>query len=252
MTTINKKIRAVIVEDEEPARMLLKSFLSSFEQIELVAEYADGFSAVKGMDEHKPDLLFLDIQMPKLTGFEVLELAEHKPVVIFTTAFDEYALKAFEVNALDYLLKPFSRERFSASVEKAIDKINKQEPQKLASLIETVDEKKEVLERIAVKSGTKIHIIPAEQVVYIEAEGDYVKINTRDSFYLKEKTMKYFEEHLDKNSFVRIHRSYIVNVTEIARVEYYDKETHIVFLKSGVKLRASTAGYRLLKDVLKI
>jgi two-component system, LytTR family, response regulator len=248
-------IRAIIIEDEEPARNLLKNFLADHQEIELLGEFSDGFSGVKAIDEIKPDLIFLDIQMPKLTGFEVLELMEHKPAIIFTTAYDQFALKAFEVNASDYLLKPFTRERFAQAIKRAAENILKKENQgaKVESILKTVEENKpETLDRIAVKSGQKIHIIPVEQVTYLEADADYVKIFTKDSFYLKEKTMKYFEEHLDKNRFVRIHRSYIVNVNDIARVEYYDKETHIVFLKNNAKLRASSTGYRLLKKVLHI
>ena len=248
------KLKAIIIEDEEPARQLIKSYLSANNEIELAGEFADGFNGVKAIDEIKPDLVFLDIQMPKLTGFEVLELVSHKPAVIFSTAFDEYAIKAFEINAVDYLLKPYSKERFQLALDKAVTSIRKNEiqSQKLQSLLNTNEENPELLNMIAVKTGTRVHLIPVEDICFIEAEGDYVKIITKDTFYLKEKTLKYFETHLDPNQFIRIHRSFIVNAAEIARIEYYDKETHIVLMKNNSKLRASTAGYKLLKSKLQL
>ena len=248
------KYRAIIIEDEEPARELIKHYLKEFKNIELAGEFADGFSGVKAIDELKPEIVFLDVQMPKLNGFEVLELIEHKPVVLFTTAFDHFAIKAFEVNAADYLLKPFNIERFYIAIDKALAMITTREmnSERISSVIKTHDEHTEILERVAVKSGTKVHVIPVVDMLYLEAEGDYVKIITKDSFFLKEKTMKYFENILDKKQFVRIHRSYITNVSEIARIEYYDKETHIVFMKNGAKLRASAAGYQLLKKILQL
>lgn len=246
--------RAIIIEDEEPARMLIKNYLLDHENIEMLGEFADGFSGVKAIDEMKPDLIFLDIQMPKLTGFEVLELIRHKPVVIFTTAYDQFAINAFEVNAADYLLKPFNRERFSSALNKALEMVKSAEKNdsKISAVINTYDDETDVLDRVAVKSGTKVHVIATDEIVYMEAEGDYVKINTKNSFYLKEKTMKYFENHLDPKIFVRIHRGTIINVNEIARIEYYDKESHVVFLKNGIKLKASTAGYQLLKKILNL
>jgi two-component system LytT family response regulator len=247
-------IKAIIIEDEEPARQLIKSYLKGNLDIEIAGEFSDGFNGVKAIDEIKPDLVFLDIQMPKLTGFEVLELVTHKPVVIFSTAFDEYAIRAFEINAIDYLLKPYSKERFDQALFKASTLIRKndRQPQILQNLLDSNEENPEMLYRIAVKTGTKVHLIPVEDIYSIEAEGDYVKIVTKDTFYLKEKTLKYFETHLEPEQFVRIHRSSIVNVVEIARIEYYDKETHIVFMKNNSKLRASTTGYKLLKSKLQI
>jgi len=246
--------KAIIIEDEEPARQLIKSYLEDNNDIELAGEFADGFNGVKAIDELKPDLVFLDIQMPKLTGFEVLELISHKPAVIFSTAFDEFAIRAFEINAIDYLLKPYSKDRFQQALDKALTSIRKNEAfgQKLLPLLKSNEENQEVLNRVAVKTGTKVHLIPTADIIYIEAEGDYAKIITRDSFYLKETTLKYFETHLDPTQFIRMHRSYIVNVAEINRIEYYDKETHIVILKNNTKLRASAAGYKLLKSRLQL
>jgi len=248
------KIRTILVEDEEPARELLKNFLADHYEIEVIGECADGFSGVKSINELKPDLVFLDIQMPKLSGFELLELLEINPLIIFTTAFDQYAIKAFEMSAVDYLLKPFTRERFSQAVKKSVDKFkNKQSDHtSVNAVIKAIDDKPEMLERIAVKTGSKIHVIPVDDIFFLEAEGDYVMIHTKDGKHLKEKTMKYFETHLTPSQFVRIHRSYIVNVNEILRIELYDKENYSVLLKNSTSLKASSSGYKLLKQVLNL
>jgi len=248
------KIRTIIIEDEEPARILLKKFLEAIPQIELVGEYSDGFSGLKAINEQKPDLVLLDIQMPKLTGFEVLELAEHKPIIIFTTAYDQYAIKAFESNATDYLLKPFTRERFAEAIKKATEKFSNKinDENKIISVLKTIDEKPEIIDRIAVRSGSKIHVIPADEMIYLEADGDYVKIHTKEGSFLKEKTMKYFETHLDPKKFIRIHRSYIANVEHIQRLEYYDKENYVAVLKNNIQLKVSSSGYKLLRESLKL
>jgi two-component system LytT family response regulator len=248
------KIRTIIIEDEEPARILLKKFLEAIPQIELFGEYSDGFSGLKAINEQKPDLVLLDIQMPKLTGFEVLELAEHKPFIIFTTAYDQYAIKAFESNATDYLLKPFTRERFAEAIKKATEKFSNKinDENKIISVLKTIDEKPEIIDRIAVRSGSKIHVIPADEMIYLEADGDYVKIHTKEGSFLKEKTMKYFETHLDPKKFIRIHRSYIANVEHIQRLEYYDKENYVAVLKNNIQLKVSSSGYKLLRESLKL
>lgn len=248
------KIQAIIIEDELPARTLVKNYLESFEKIEIIGEYSDGFSGLKAINELKPDLVFLDIQMPKLTGFELLELTEHKPIIIFTTAFDQYAIKAFEANAVDYLLKPFSLQRFQDAVNKAIERFdnNKTDETTVKSILQTIDEKPETIDRIAIRTGTKIHLIGVEEIIYIEADGDYIKIHTKENDYLKEKTMKYFESHLDSNKFIRIHRSYILNIEHIHRLEYYDKENYVAILKNETRLKVSNSGYKILKKFLKI
>lgn len=248
------KIKTIIIEDEEAARSLLKNFLSGYDVLELVGEFSDGFSGLKAINEIKPDLVFLDIQMPKLTGFEVLELAEHKPVIIFTTAFDQYAIKAFEANATDYLLKPFSRERFANAVKKAQEQINnnQRDESKINSVLKTIDEKPEIIDRIAVRSGTKIQVIPSDEIIYLEADGDYVKIHTKEGNFLKEKTMKYFELHMDPKNFIRIHRSYIANISQIQRLDYYDKENYIAVLKNNERLKVSNSGYKLLREMLNL
>ena len=242
-------IRTLIIEDEEPARDIVKTFLKKYSEIELIGECADGFTAVKTINETKPDLLFLDIQLPKLTGFEILELIEHTPIIIFTTAYDQFALKAFELNATDYLLKPFSADRFDVAVQKALEKLKTKqiESPAIKKLVETIDEKTEIVDRVVVKTGSKIKVIPAEKIIYIEAQDDYVMIYAEDSKHLKEKTMKYFETHLDTSQFIRIHRSYIVNVNHIAQLEHFSKESYLVILKNGVKLKVSDSGYKNLK-----
>jgi len=248
------KIKAIIIEDEEPARELISNFLKDHPEIELLGGFSDGFSGLKAINGLHPELVFLDIQMPKLTGFEVLEFVNESPVVIFTTAYDQYAIKAFEANAADYLLKPFSRERFSLAVEKAIEKIQSrhQDTKAIDGILKTYEEKPSVLERIAVRTGSQIKVLQVFDVTYFEAYGDYVKIHNREGAFLKEKTMKYFETHLEKNKFARIHRSYIVNVAEINKIEYYDKESYMVVLKDNTRLKASTAGYKLLREVINL
>ncbi len=248
------KIRTIIVEDEEPARNIIKHYLKDYQEFELIGEFADGFSGVKAINELKPDVSFLDVQMPKLTGFEVLELIEHKPLIIFSTAFDQYAIKAFEMNASDYLLKPYTKERFAQAIAKVSERFKQKQTiaPKVEAIIQTVDEKTELISRVAVKCGSKINVISVEDITYLESEGDYVMIYTKDGRFLKEKTMKYFETHLDENHFIRIHRSNIVNVNEILRIEHYDKENYMVLLKNNAKLKASNSGYKLLKDKLNL
>lgn len=247
---MNETLRTIIVEDEELARHLMKSFLNDIEGIELIAECENGFEGVKMINELKPDLVFLDIQMPKITGFEMLELLEHKPQIIFATAYDQYALKAFEYNAVDYLLKPYSRDRLEEAVAKVIDRIQKEG--KESDVIQKLGEfpRDEYLDRIVVKDRHKIHIAPIDAVRYIESMDDYVMIYTNEGRWMKQKTMKYFETSLNPNDFVRIHRSYIVKVNEIAEIQQYEKESYIVILHDKTKLKVSKTGYKNLKDVL--
>ncbi|MGE5424663.1 MAG: LytR/AlgR family response regulator transcription factor [Syntrophothermus sp.] len=245
-------IRTIIIDDEQPARDLIRHYLGQHADIDILGEFPDGFSGAKAIQDLKPDLAFLDIQMPKITGFEMLELIEDPPVVIFSTAYDQYAIKAFELNAVDYLLKPYSKERFDQALEKAKTKVKDKIPftKNLQAVISSVDEKGEYLQRIAVKSRHKIDVIPVSEIIYIQAEDDYVMIHTATNKYLKEKTMKYFETHLEQGKFIRIHRSYIVNADFIARLELYDKENYAVIMKNGASLKASINGYKILKDNL--
>jgi two-component system, LytTR family, response regulator len=247
-----KMIRTVIVEDEAPARDILKHYLKDYPEIEIIAECADGFSGLKTITALKPDLVFLDIQMPRLTGFEMIEVMTEKPAVIFTTAYDQFAIKAFELNAIDYLLKPFPKERLRSAIVKAKEKIgnNTLEKKPLHELLVKLPDQSTPLNRIVVRKGNSINIIPVEQIRFVQAEDDYVMIHHTDGKALKPQTMKYYEDNLPKKSFVRIHRSYIVKVEEINRLEPYTKDNYIAILHSGEKLPVSRTGYRLLKDEL--
>lgn len=244
------KIRTIIVEDELLARNLLKSFLEDNENIELIAECENGFEGVKMVNELKPDLIFLDIQMPKITGFEMLELLDHKPEIIFSTAYDQYALKAFDYNAADYLLKPYSKERLKEAVDKVAERITS--GNRKTDLANRLNEypRDEFLDRIVVKDRHKINIIPVDQIRYIESMDDYVMIYTKEGRHIKQKTMKYLEDSLNPQEFVRIHRSYIVKVTEIKEIQQYEKESYLVIMADKTKLKVSKSGYKRLKEVL--
>ena len=249
---MNKKRTVVIVDDEAPAREVIKHYLRDFPSLEVVAECSNGFDAVKAIQRHRPDLLFLDVQMPKLNGFEMLELLEEPPVIVFSTAYDQYALKAFEVNAADYLLKPFSRERFREALERATQALQNRSAHKrtLAGLVRHLDAGTEFLQRVAVKSGAQIFVIPVQKLTWLEAQDDYVMLHTREDSFLKQKTMKYFETHLDPKEFVRIHRSHIVRISEIQRIEQTGKESYAVVLAGGQTLPVSKRGHARLKAVL--
>jgi two-component system, LytTR family, response regulator len=247
-----KKIRTVIVEDEAPARDILKHYLKDFHEIEIVAECADGFSGLKSITELKPDLVFLDIQMPRLTGFEMIEVMTEKPVIIFTTAYDQFAIKAFEMNAIDYLLKPFPVERLRGAVKKATEKIRQSsdDEKPAGRIIENFPAPSAPLNRVVARKGNAINIIPVEQIRYVQAEDDYVMIYHTEGKVLKQQTMKYYEENLPRESFVRIHRSVIVKVEEINRIEPYTKDNYVAILHDGEKLPVSRTGYKLLKEEL--
>jgi two-component system LytT family response regulator len=246
------KVTTIIIDDEKLAREITKGYLAKHPNIEILSECSNGFDAIKRINELKPDIIFLDIQMPKISGFEMLELLEDPPVIIFTTAFDHYAIKAFEVNAADYLLKPFSEERFSEALKKSYaylqDKF--QYNSVIQNIIEHNDKKIEFLERVVIKEGSKISIIPVDTIKWIEAQDDYVMINSDQGRFLKQKTMKYFENHLDENSFIRIHRSYIINVDFIQHLEQTGKESYQLILKNGKQLPVSKTGLSKLRNTL--
>jgi two-component system, LytTR family, response regulator len=244
-----KNIRTIIVEDEHPARELLKKYLSEIPGLEILGECQNGFEAVKMINKEKPDLVFLDIQMPKLNGFEMLELLDDPPSVIFTTAYNQYAIKAFEVNAVDYLLKPYSEERLKEAVERGKEKIKAAVKENSVSLPSTIDGS--YIERIAVKSGANIHLITVDKIKYIEAQDDYVMIYTEEGKYLKQKTMKYYEENLNPDEFIRIHRSYIAALKEIKKIDLLEKDTYQITLSDKKKLPVSKSGYEKLKEVLR-
>ncbi|MFQ5651781.1 MAG: LytR/AlgR family response regulator transcription factor [bacterium] len=247
-----KKITAVIIDDEGPARQVIRTYLREYADIEVKAECSNGFEGLKKINQLEPDLVFLDIQMPKITGFEMLELLENVPVLIFSTAYDQYALKAFEVSAADYLLKPYSRERFAEAISRArIFMQDRTLHQKvLTDLVAHREQQVEVLQRVVVKSGRQIHIIAVDRLLWLEAQDDYVLLHTKDGDFLKAKTMKYFEAHLDPKEFVRIHRSHLVSVAFIKQIELFGKESYRAVLKSGVVLPVSRSGHAKLKEML--
>jgi two-component system, LytTR family, response regulator len=245
-----EKIRTLIIEDEELARKLLRSYLGEYPDLEILSDCENGFEGVKAINELKPDLIFLDIQMPKITGFEMLELIDHHPEIIFTTAYDQYALKAFDYNAADYLLKPFSKERLQGALEKVKERMLKQTDHE--DIVEKINNypREEFLDRIVVKDRHKIHIIPVDQIRYIESLDDYVMIYTNEGRHVKQKTMHYFESALDPHNFARIHRSFIVRVDQIAQLQQYEKESYIAILHDKTKLKVSKSGYKNLKEML--
>ncbi|MCX6317964.1 MAG: LytTR family transcriptional regulator DNA-binding domain-containing protein [Bacteroidetes bacterium] len=242
--------KVIIIDDEPLARSIVIEYLQHHTQLELVQECGDGFEGLKAIMQHKPDLIFLDIQMPKITGFEMLELIEQPPAVIFTTAFDEYAIKAFESHAVDYLLKPFNRERFDKAITKWEEQKSKAPDKSTQDLLDAVSLSPSQSQRIVVKNGSKIKIIPVHDVFYLEAADDYVKVHTQEGYFLKNKTMNHFEQALDGEQFVRSHRSYIVNVQQITRIDPNEKDNHVAVLRSGARVPVSRSGYGKLKEVL--
>jgi two-component system LytT family response regulator len=242
-------IRTVIVDDEPLAREILREYLLADEECELVAECANGFEAVKAVAEHDPDLLLLDIQMPKLDGFEVLELLDRSPVVVFVTAHDDYALRAFEVHALDYLLKPFSQERFRQVMERVKRTLLRPEREPVAGLANTL--RATPLQRIVIRldDGT-IQVVPLARVDYVEASDDAVLVATAGTKLRKQQPIGDLAQQLDPNRFVRVHRSYIVNIERIERLELYAKDSRIALLRDGTRLPVSRSGYARLRELL--
>jgi len=244
-------MKCIIIDDEPLARMMVKEYLQSYPDIEIVQECNDGFEGIKAIQQFQPDLIFLDIQMPKINGFEMLELIDDPPQVIFTTAFEEYAIKAFETHAADYLLKPFSKERFDKAIQKLLQQKNNA-VNNTKAIVETASQSAIQSNRIVVKDGGKIKIIPVPQIQYVEGADDYVKIHTADGVFLKKKTMQYFEDSLQQQQFIRVHRSYIINTQLITRIDPHEKDSHLVLLSTGARLPVSKAGYAKLKEVLGI
>ncbi|HWK59339.1 MAG TPA: LytTR family transcriptional regulator DNA-binding domain-containing protein [Parapedobacter sp.] len=244
-------IKAVLVDDEPLARSMVAEYLENFPQVEVVSECNDGFEGAKAIMQYQPDLVFLDIQMPKINGFEMLEIIDNQPAVIFTTAFDEYAIQAFEQHAVDYLLKPITRARFDRAMAKFLDtqhlEAGKKNTRNLLDKIHQTDGK---LERVVVKTGAKIKIIPVSSIIYLEADDDYVKIHTDEGLLMKNKTMASFEEQLDPAEFIRVHRSFIVKIDQIARLEPYEKDSYVAILADGRQVSVSKSGYSRLKQTL--
>lgn len=244
-----RKWTAVIVDDEELARAVVREMLSHHPEVEILAECANGFEAVKSVTERKPDLLFLDIQMPKLDGFEVLELIGTDMAIVFATAYDQYALRAFDVHAVDYLLKPYDTDRFEAALTRAKERSSGKTPAP-AELRAAATVPGSYTDRIVVRDGSNVHIIPTAKLDFVEAQDDYIALASKGSKHLKQQTISSIETMLDPKQFLRIHRSYIVNLDRVAKVEPYGKDSKVAILQDGTKLPVSRAGYARLRDVL--
>ncbi|MBN2482202.1 MAG: LytTR family transcriptional regulator DNA-binding domain-containing protein [Bacteroidales bacterium] len=249
------KIKTIIIEDEELSRELIKNFLKDLEDIEIIKECENGFEGIKAINELDPDLVFLDIQMPKLNGFEMLELVDQSPEIIFITAHNDYAIRAFEMNAVDYLLKPYSKDRLISAVSRVRQRIaaghdkSHPEPDRDDTINRLIRQPLgDNLNRIVVKSGTRIRVIPVDRIIYLEAQDDYVMIYTDEGKHLKKGTMNHFEEHLDADSFVRVHRSYIVKIDQVSMIEPYSRDNYIMKLKNGAQIRVSRKGLKNIRE----
>jgi two-component system LytT family response regulator len=241
-------VRVVIVDDEEPARLALRQDLEAIGGVEVIAECENGFEAVKVVNESRPDLLLLDVQMPKLDGFDVLELVGPGIPVIFVTAYDAFALRAFEVHAVDYLLKPFSRDRLAEAIERARARPGATPP--AAALRAAARAPGAPLDRVVIRDGPHVHVLAVDKIDYVEAQDDYVAFRTGGKSLLKEQTLAELETQLDPRRFVRIHRSYLLNIDRLSKVELYAKDSRIAILTNGTKLPVSRAGYQRLQALL--
>lgn len=244
-------MRVAIVDDEELARKLLREYLAAYDDVEIVGECANGFEAVKTVTEHKPDLILLDIQMPRLDGFEVLELIGNEVPVIFVTAYDKYALKAFDVHAVDYLLKPFGPERLREALDRARSRMASKEAVPAKELAASARQPGSYVERVLIRDGSNVHVIPTSKLDYVEAQDDYISFRSEGKQYLKQQTLNEVETALDPAQFVRIHRSYILNLDRLAKLELYAKDSHAAILRDGTRLPVSRSGYARLSDVLR-
>jgi two-component system LytT family response regulator len=247
---MTEPVTVLIVDDEAPARAIVREYLSDYPQFVVTAECANGYEAVKAVGEHRPDLIFLDIQMPKLDGFEVLDLLETKPQVVFVTAYDEYAIRAFEVHAIDYLLKPFTAARFAEVVAHAEEMVRRQAGESRESVNSATSSIRKPLQRIAFRDGAIIGVVPVQRIDYIEAQDDYIHVWSRGQRHVKQQTLGELEALLDAARFIRVHRSYIVNLESLARVEPYAKDSRVALLKDGTRIPVSRAGYERLKGLL--
>jgi two-component system LytT family response regulator len=244
------RLRVVIVDDEELARKTLRRDLASDATVEVVADCADGFAAVRAVAEEKPDLVLLDIQMPRLDGFEVLELIDPRVAVVFVTAHDDHAVRAFEVNAVDYLLKPVDPDRLREAVERARQRIRRGEPMPVAALTAAARPVAGPVARVLVRDGTKVHVIAAQAIDYVEAQDDYIEVHAGGRSFLKQQTIGDLETALDPARFIRVHRSYILNLDRLKGIELYAKDSRVAILQDGTRLPLSRAGHARLKELL--
>jgi len=240
-------IKVAIIDDETPARKLIRRFLEKYPNIEIIGEAADGLTGLKLINSLKPDLVFMDIKMPKISGLEMVEVLSELPVIIFTTAYTEFAIEAFEKNAIDYLLKPFSAQRFEQALNKAIESMAKNDLKKT----ETKNSNGK-LQRIVIKNNNSLEIITLDELYMIEAQDDYVFVYTKKSRFLKLERMKFLEENLDEQTFIRIHRSYIININHVTKIELLGKDSYIAILTNGLKAKISKERYKKLKQILRI
>jgi two-component system LytT family response regulator len=247
--TLTSPLRIAIVDDEELARSVVREYLAAIGGVQVVAECANGFEAVKAVTELKPDLLLLDVQMPKLNGFEVVELVGRDVAVVFTTAYDEYALRAFDINAVDYLLKPFSGERLASAIERARQRIERREKVPVAELA-TAGRADAPTTRILIRDGARVDVLPIDAIDYVQAQDDYVAYHAGGKPYLKEQTLAEAEASLDPARFVRIHRSYVLNLDRLARVELDARESRVATLTNGERLPVSRSGHARLTAAL--
>ena len=247
---MSEVMRIVIVDDEPLARAVLREYAAADPSVEIVADCANGFEAVKAVTELKPDLVLLDVQMPKLDGFEVLELLGRDQPVVFVTAYDQYALRAFEVHAVDYLLKPFSAERFQEAMERARERLRARAATPLEDLVRDARPKTGPAERVLIRDGASVHVLPVDKIDYVEAQDDYVAFKSEGKQFLKDQTLSAVEATLDPARFVRIHRSFILNIDRIAKVELYAKDSRVAILRDGARLPVSRAGYARLSQLL--
>jgi len=246
-------LRIVVVDDEALSRAVVREYADADPGVEIVADCANGFEAVKAVAELKPDLVLLDVQMPKLDGFEVLELLGREQPVIFITAYDQYALKAFEVHAVDYLLKPFSAERFQEAIARARDRLRAKEllaVDDVDKMIKDAKPRTGPAGRVLIRDGANVHVLPVDKIDYVEAQDDYVAFKSEGKQYLKDQTLSAVEETLDPSRFVRIHRSFILNIDRISKVELYAKDSRMAILRDGTRLPVSRAGYARLSQFL--
>ena len=244
------RLRIAIVDDEDLARGVVREYLAGMADVEIVAECANGFEAVKAVSELQPDLLILDVQMPKLNGFEVLELVGRDVAVVFVTAYDQYAIRAFEVHAVDYLLKPFAAERLAAAIDRVRERLGRGEALPVAQIAAAGQPAQGHTRRVLVRDGPRVHVLPVEKIEYVQAQDDYVCFRCEGKEFLKEQTLGELEKTLDPAKFVRIHRSFMLNLDRLARVELDERENRVAILSDGKRLPISRAGYARLSQLL--
>ena len=246
-----KKIRTIIVDDEKFARDALREALGNYPAVEVINQCKNGYEALKSIKKDRPDLVFLDVRMPELSGFDVLDLIEDQPVlVVFVTAYDEYAIKAFEKNAVDYILKPVNRKRLDISIQRIRDQIGNHRPQPLRDLLDTHHAQNAPIQRILVKIGTNAYVLFVRDIIYFQAADDYVRIHYQDRSFLKYETLSRLETLLDPDTFCRIHRSYIININYLAKMEPYGKDNHIAIMRNRDKIPISKKGFKKLQSLI--